>query len=79
MDTTAIVAGVVAGLTVAAQWLDMRKRTNGSGPLAKKLDQHGERLGRIEERSARTEERLGDIDQRLGKIERNTLPRLNLP
>lgn len=76
MDGTAIIGGVTAGVLLVAQWLDLRKRTNGSGPLAKKLDEHGERLGRMEERSARTEERLGDIDQRLGKIERNTLPQL---
>jgi hypothetical protein len=79
MDASTLVAGAVAGLTITAAWLDLRKRTNGSGPLAKKLDEHGERLGRIEDRSARTEERLGDIDQRLGKIERNTLPRLVRP
>lgn len=74
MDGAAIIGGVTAGVLLAAQWLDLRKRTNGSGPLAKKLDEHGERLGRIEERVGRTEERMGSMEMRLGRIERNTLP-----
>lgn len=28
----------VAVFALAGMWLDMRKRTNGSGPLAEKLD-----------------------------------------
>lgn len=38
MDAGVVAAGVVAGLSMTAAWLDLRKRTNGSGPLAQKLD-----------------------------------------
>lgn len=34
----ALIAGSVAGLTIAAAWFDLRKRTNGHGPLAQKID-----------------------------------------
>lgn len=76
-EPTVIVAGITAlPVLVAslAQWRDMRKRTNGAGPIAAELKaiqegqaQHTERLVRIEERVGRTEERVG-------RIERNTLP-----
>lgn len=72
MDTTVVVAGITAlPVLVAslAQWRDMRRRTNGSGPLAGELReikanqaQHTERLVRIEERVGRTEERVGRIE-----------------
>jgi hypothetical protein len=62
MDASTLAAGAVAGLTIAAAWLDLRKRTNGSGPLAKKLDEQTERLVRIEDRVGRTEERVGRIE-----------------
>lgn len=32
-----VAAGVTAGLTVAAAWLDLRKRTNGKGPIAESV------------------------------------------
>jgi hypothetical protein len=75
VDATIIAAGITAVpvlIASLAQWRDMRKRTNGSGPLAAqlrgmdaKLDAHGERLGRIEERQARTDERVGRIEQQV--------------
>lgn len=65
-DTSVVVAGITALpllITSLAQWRDMRKRTNGSGPLAAKLDEQGERLTRIEDRVARTEERTGRMER----------------
>ena len=32
-----LAGGAVAGLTVAAAWLDLRKRTNGQGPIGLEL------------------------------------------
>lgn len=65
-DTSIIVAGITALpllITSLAQWRDMRKRTNGTGPLAAKLDEQNERLTRIEDRVARTEERTGRMER----------------
>jgi hypothetical protein len=54
---------VAAALTsipplILAVWRDLRNRTNGSGPLAQKLDCIEGRLVRMEERVVRVEERL---------------------
>lgn len=72
MDSTTVVAGVVAGLSLAGAWLDLRRRTNGKGPIAdsvnkltEKIEQQGDRLGRIEDRQAHADERLGRIEQHL--------------
>lgn len=72
MDSSTAVAGVVAGLTLAGAWLDLRRRTNGKGPIAEsvnkladRIEQQGERLGRIEDRQAHADERLGRIEQHL--------------
>ena len=32
-----LAAGAVAGLTITAAWLDLRKRTNGKGPIGTEL------------------------------------------
>lgn len=37
MDAAIVVVGVTVPLLMG-QWMDMRRRTNGSGPLAAKLD-----------------------------------------
>lgn len=69
-DPSIIVAGITAVPALVAslaQWADMRRRTNGSGPLATKLDEHGQRLDRIEDRTVRTEERVVRIEERLSK------------
>jgi hypothetical protein len=68
MDSAIVVAGITAFPVLVAslaQWADMRRRTNGSSPLAAKLDEHGERLTRIEERTARTEERTARVERYL--------------
>lgn len=74
-EPSVIVAGITAlPVLVAslAQWRDMRRRTNGSGPLAGELReikasqvQHTERLVRIEDRVGRAEERLGRIESKV--------------
>lgn len=70
MDAT-ITAATITALPVLlaslAQWRDMRRRTNGQGPLAAKLDEQTERLVRIEDRVARTEDRVGRVEQHLTK------------
>lgn len=38
LDPAIVVGAMAMWGTVTAAWLDMRARTNGSGPLAKKLD-----------------------------------------
>lgn len=43
-----IAGGATAVLTVAAAWWDLRKRTNGHGPLGVEQKKQGERLERIE-------------------------------
>jgi hypothetical protein len=83
-DTTVIVAGISSLPLLIAQalsWRDMRRRTNGSGPLAGELreikdgqSQHTERLVRIEDRVGRTEERVGRIEATV--IEGNRLDRV---
>lgn len=92
MDSTAIVAGVVAGLSLAGAWLDLRKRTNGKGPIAESvnkladhIEQQSERLGRIEDRQARSDERLGRIESkvtegsRLDRVEEVRIARRETP
>ena len=37
MDAGVVAAGAVAGLTIAACWLDLRRQTNGSGPIATEI------------------------------------------
>lgn len=46
MEQVAVAAGAWA--TVALAWFDMRKRTNGSGPLAGKLDELSTAVHRVE-------------------------------
>ncbi len=73
MEPSVVVAGITAlPVLVAslAQWRDMRRRTNGQGPLAAKLDEQGDRLTRIEERIARTEERSARTEDRTVRIEK---------
>lgn len=43
-----LAGGAVAVLTVAGAWYDLRKRTNGQGPLGIEQKKQGERLERIE-------------------------------
>lgn len=59
----AAVGAVAPTIAALASWRDMRKRTNGAGPLAAKLDEQNERLTRIEDRVARTEERTGRMER----------------
>lgn len=61
----AAIAALPPTLVALASWRSMFHRTNGSGPLAAKLDEQGERLTRIEERTARTEERTARVERYL--------------
>lgn len=80
METSVVVALVAATpvlVTSLAQWRDMRRRTNGAGPIAGELkeikagqEQHTERLVRIEERVGRTEERVGRIEAKVTEASR---------
>lgn len=77
-DSSTIVAGITAFPVLVAslaQWRDMRRRTNGQGPLAAKLDEHGERLTRIETRTASTEERTARVERYLASEARARLPK----
>jgi uncharacterized membrane protein YccC len=72
MDSTALVAGATAGLVLAGAWLDLRRRTNGKGPIAEavnqlagKIDAAGDRFARLEDRQARADQRLGRIEEHL--------------
>lgn len=68
METPVLVAAITTLpllLASAAQWRDMRRRTNGDGPLAAKLDEQTERLVRIEDRVGRTEDRVGRIEAKV--------------
>lgn len=58
----AAIAATPPTLVALASWRSMFHRTNGSGPLAAKLDEQTERLVRIEDRVGRTEERVGRIE-----------------
>lgn len=56
------IATVVVALTanfgiILALWHDTRKRTNGSGPLAEKLDRIDDRVRHVEQGVARLEGR----------------------
>jgi hypothetical protein len=42
------VGGATAVMTIAAAWWDLRKRTNGQGPIGVEQKKQGERLERIE-------------------------------
>lgn len=53
-----VVAVIGSWATVMVAWFDTRKRTNGAGPLAAKLDIVLGRLDRIEGRQERLDDRL---------------------
>jgi len=86
MEPVVVAAIAAAGPTIAAlaQWADMRRRTNGKGPIAAELKEikaeqarHGERLTGIEERAARTEERTARMETYLAREARARRNRSN--
>lgn len=82
MDATVTVAAIAAlapTLAALAQWRDMRKRTNGAGPMGAELKEiraeqarHSERFTGLEERAARTEDRTARIERYLARQARSS-------
>lgn len=54
----AAITAVPLLVSQAVLWADLRRRTNGNGPIAAEVRRVGERLARVEERVGRVEERL---------------------
>lgn len=70
MDTPIVVALIGGWSTIIAGLVDVRRRTNNSGSVTKKInekfDSMYERMGHLEERSARIEERTARIERHVG-------------